>query len=180
MKHSGKIWATIAGALLIAVVGGAAKVMHRGAAAPNARSRFAALPTPEEIEKITVRINDNREHYGIAPIPEFSLHPRFFPIVLDSFTPAETLRQEYGSVCEDTLTFGEFKLATKSGRIVTIVFCDSGKCRVAFTVDGLGCMRGGEYCPSSIKAGDKTYEAEGWLIYDLLRSIHDLQATGSG
>jgi hypothetical protein len=168
--------AGIAGVIIIAwaTVG----AVHRFFNGSGQGVRTILLPSPKDIEKMTVTINDHQTHFEIAPIPEFTVTSAFVPLVLEAFSPAEV--RDYGSSCEKDLTFGVVRIKTTTRRTITIAFCDSGKCPVAFSIDGLRCMRGGRLCPVSVTSKHTNYSAEGWLVYYVLRSIHRVQSTGQG
>jgi len=133
------------------------------------------LPSENEIESITARINDLEESMGILPIPTFNIPPEHFEIVLSALTP--TKRYEYPASWEK-LTLGQVEITTKGGQTIKISFCEGGDNSLCFSVDGIRCVRGGQYKPVFVSGDDEHYSDESTLFYNILRSIYQKTVKG--
>ena len=133
------------------------------------------LPSEDEIEVMTATINDSRDSMGISPIPTFVIPPEHYAIILSALTPTE--RYEYPAMWEG-MTVGQVEITTKDGKSLTISFCEAGKNKLCFSVDGIRCKRGGEYEPVVIGDDLKMWSDESMVFCNILNGIHETTTTG--
>jgi hypothetical protein len=133
------------------------------------------LPAEDEIEMMTATIDDSTEAMGISPLPTFVISPEDYGIILSALTPTE--EYEYPAGWEN-MTVGRVEILKKGGKRLTIKFCEAGKNKLCFSVDGIRCMRGGEYKPVIVGDDLTMYTDESMVFYNILRGIHQKNVTG--
>jgi hypothetical protein len=113
------------------------------------------------------------------PIPRTRVPTRYIPDVLHFFQPV-TL-SDYPADWDELFTIGKVTIETRTGQSFEIKFVSPGKCPLCFLLNGVRCMRGGDYNPiiDVVVEGQKYgYANEALLLLNALREINWEHCTG--
>jgi hypothetical protein len=139
------------------------------------------LPLPEEVDQITAEIIDASTNWGIRPVQKFVVPERYFPVIFLFLSPAVKCRQSFAlDGIEENWLLGRIELKGKNGVDTSIAIYEAGKNRLIFSVNGVRCMRGGEYQPIALDSnGYEAYAAEQNGFASVLFSIRAAADTGN-
>lgn len=121
------------------------------------------LPAENDIKRMVAWADDH--NMGIRPLPEFSINPKYFSVILSALSPAE--KYDYPAGWDEQI-LGHLAIETKAGRTINIAFCESGQNPLCYRINEVRYKRAGEYKPID-DAG--VYIDESLVFYSILRAI---------
>jgi hypothetical protein len=127
------------------------------------------LPAENEINILKASGTDRWERTGLPPVPDFTVPRKHIPIILKALNPAKQNDEDFPTRYDQVVA--QLLITTTTGRICTITICDSGQNPICFTVDGIRCVRTGEYHPLDGENGMGADES--MLFYLMLRGIYE-------
>ena len=135
--------------------------------------RVVELPPASEVASVKAVLEKGSQ---FGSIPEFTIPPKYVSRILDAFRPAT--KDNYLSSWGTGL--GRLEVITRAGRKIRIQFGFNGHNPICFTVDGVQCIRGGEYKP--VRVGtcerDEVYLMECVELECALGLIYSEEKTG--
>ena len=138
---------------------------------------MVSLPDAPAVESMTGEI---LELEGVtSTVPVTDIPPEYMPRLLDAFRPAVV--HDYPGQWDESQTIGRLIIKTRDGRSIRVTFPFSGKTPLCFNVDGIRCMRGGEYEPIRyiiIDGNRYGYSAECLVLANVIREVHREHVTG--
>jgi hypothetical protein len=126
------------------------------------------LPSARQVEKLTAQLF-MVDDWPSEPLAEFTVPEKYIGVMLDALNPAETWRNPPRQ--KFLLPLGELNLLTKQGTRIKIVLLHYGQNPVSFEVDGVICMRGGEYRPVAGSGDTEVFSDESLAFCNLVRDI---------
>jgi hypothetical protein len=156
-------------AVVLAVIG--ASYFHWRSGRPE----LVSLPGVDEIERMTAELYDTTDSFGIQALPEFAIPQEDRGLILSALTPAQ---RERTLASTKDVALGRISIVTKNGETKNVVFFAFGKNVLIFSVNGLSCMRGGEFRPYIIRGDYEGYLDESINLCFMLRGIHDKMVSG--
>jgi hypothetical protein len=161
--------------LLIAGVVVAASVLLLMVFLRAKQPEMVPLPAEEDVDTLTVSVHDLLESMGIPPVPEYDVPREYIPVLLSGVTPARTMGGRTPLNPRINPILGEMTIKTKAGASIYISIHDLGKTVAGFTVDGVQCVRDGEYKPIFVCQEYQSYTAESLLLCEIIRGIYEEQ-----
>jgi hypothetical protein len=133
------------------------------------------LPDASQVTSVTASLVDLRGLVGTGPVPEFTIPPKYIPTILAAFTPTKRFT-EFPEQWKYPI--GRLTLTTKSGQTTNVAFVDAGVNPVCFTVNGIGCMRGGRFEPLTLGLPGNAHADESLLVAGLIGEIYEQEVKG--
>jgi hypothetical protein len=133
------------------------------------------LPLPGEVDMLTAEVHDIK---GLSRgrVPEFALPNRYIRDILGILAPAVPWSEHPSEHL--LVPLANLNIRTKTGAFMAIVVLHYGQMPACFSIDGVICMRGGQYSPVA-RTGDDfdVYSDESLAFCTLIRDI-SLEAKG--
>jgi hypothetical protein len=125
------------------------------------------LPRDDDI--VTLKATLFKSPWTSGPVAEFAIPPRYIPKIMAAFRTAEP--EEYKILEGDPL--GRLLLTTKGGGTVEIELFFYGKAPTHFSVNGVLCVRRGDFKPAIIVGeNDEVFIPEGSALAEVIGEIH--------
>jgi len=134
---------------------------------PAAPPSVPALPATSEVDRITVRLHGPEVAGGYVgpPIEEFEIADQYIPAVMRALD-----KPRYIKAPRYVSDVGSLTIHCRDGRTLQVQLLFAGKEPVLFTLDGISCIRGGEY--EDLAPGKDKYLPEVLTLSEALRAIH--------
>ena len=130
------------------------------------------LPDASEIENISAELFETQR---LKPaVPSFVVDSRYYAIILSALRPAQ--RYDYPDSW-DNQSLGAFIIKSKAGTTHRVKFCAAGHNPTTYLLDGVHCIRGGEYY-TSINPREFVCVDEGIILQSIVWEIYQTQKTG--
>jgi hypothetical protein len=98
------------------------------------------FPADEEVAEVTASLTGT--HKLTSVVPEFTVPAEYVPRILAPFRPAK--KHDYSAEL-DEFTMARLVIRTKAGQTITITVPNSDKNKLCYRLDGIRCVRGGQY-----------------------------------
>jgi hypothetical protein len=132
---------------------------------PAAPPAVPALPAASAVERITASLNgpEVAGAYVGPPIEEFEIAAQYFPAVMRALD-----EPRYVKAPRHVSEVGNLAIHCRDGRMLHVQLLFAGKEPVLVTLNGVSCIRGGEYKD----LGKDKYLPEVLALGEALRAIH--------